>query len=107
MAIAEKVGHAELAFVPYLTMGYSTMGIWCRNIAYASPARTIGVLHMKSGNLEGFVREVVTLIVDEAARRERGAKAVAFVARYSWEAVAERHLKIIMDQKANMDRWLP
>lgn len=41
----------EICRVPWITMGHSTAGIFCRNVAYCWPERTAGVIHIKSGNL--------------------------------------------------------
>jgi hypothetical protein len=40
----------ELATAPWLTLGHSTAGIFARNIAAWRPERSLGVLHLKSGN---------------------------------------------------------
>ena len=48
--LAQRSGHPELARAPWITMGHSTAGIFCRNVAYAWPERVAGVLHVKSGN---------------------------------------------------------
>ena len=48
--LAQRSGHAELKRVPWITMGHSTAGIFCRNVAYRWPQRVAGVLHIKSGN---------------------------------------------------------
>ncbi len=50
-ALAEKAGHPELAGAPILALGHSVSGIFARNIAYWQPDRTIGVIHIKSGNM--------------------------------------------------------
>jgi hypothetical protein len=55
--LAEKSGHPEIAVVPWMTIGYSTSGITCRNIAYWNPDRTIGVMHMMSGNFQQHVQD--------------------------------------------------
>ena len=49
---AQEAGHPELAHAPLFTIGHSTGGIFARNIAYWRPAQTLGVLHIKSGNLQ-------------------------------------------------------
>ncbi len=49
--LAEASGHAELTRAAYLTIGHSTSGIFARNVAYWRPERSIGVVHVKSGNL--------------------------------------------------------
>ncbi len=49
--LAGKSGHAEIETVPWLTLGHSTGGIFCRNIAYWQPDRVLGVIHIKSGNM--------------------------------------------------------
>ena len=48
--LARTSGHAELGRVPWITMGHSTAGIFCRNVAYWQPGRVAGILHIKSGN---------------------------------------------------------
>jgi len=48
---AEVSGHSELTVVPWLTIGHSTSGIFCRNVAYWKPDRVIGVIHVGSGNM--------------------------------------------------------
>ena len=48
--LAQRSGHPELRRVPWITMGHSTAGIFCRNVAYRWPQRVAGVLHIKSGN---------------------------------------------------------
>ncbi len=48
--LARRSGHPELRRVPWITMGHSTAGIFCRNVAYRWPRRVAGVLHIKSGN---------------------------------------------------------
>jgi hypothetical protein len=53
--MAAKSGHPELPFVPYLTIGHSTGGIFCRNVAYWKPERVIGILHIKSGNFQDHI----------------------------------------------------
>lgn len=53
--LAAKSGHPELAGVPLLTVGHSTGGIFCRNVAYWKPERVIGVLHVMSGNLQDHI----------------------------------------------------
>ncbi|MFP3937441.1 MAG: hypothetical protein ACLFVW_03795 [Phycisphaerae bacterium] len=50
--LAEETGHPELELVPWLTVGHSTGGIYARNVAYWKPDRVIGILHLKSGNLQ-------------------------------------------------------
>jgi len=49
--LAGSSGHPELAHVPWLTIGHSTGGIFCRNLAYWRPDRVLGVIHIKSGNM--------------------------------------------------------
>lgn len=49
--LAERSGHEELDRVPWLTIGHSTGGIFCRNIAYWQPDRVLGIIHIKSGNM--------------------------------------------------------
>jgi len=48
--LAQRSGHPELRRVPWITMGHSTAGIFCRNVAYRWPQRVAGILHIKSGN---------------------------------------------------------
>jgi hypothetical protein len=36
--------------VPWITVGHSTAGIFCRNVAYWKPQRVAAILHVKSGN---------------------------------------------------------
>ena len=48
--LAQRSGHPELKRVPWTTMGHSTAGIFCRNVAYCWPHRVAGILHIKSGN---------------------------------------------------------
>ncbi len=50
--LAEQTGRPELKFVPWLTVGHSTGGIYARNVAYWRPERVIGILHLMSGNLQ-------------------------------------------------------
>jgi hypothetical protein len=57
-ALAEKSGHPEVAFAPWMTIGYSTSGITCRNIAYWNPDRVIGVMHMMSGNFQAHIQDL-------------------------------------------------
>ena len=54
-ALARQTGRPELATVPWLTMGHSTGGIFCRNVAYWKPDRVIGVVHIKSGNFQDHI----------------------------------------------------
>lgn len=53
--LADKSGHPELEHAPMLTMGHSTGGIFCRNVAYWKPDRVIGIIHIKSGNLHQHI----------------------------------------------------
>jgi hypothetical protein len=55
--LAKESGYAEIARVPLLTVGQSTGGIFCRNVAYWNPDRVIAVLHVKSGNLHQHIPE--------------------------------------------------
>lgn len=50
--LAKKTGHPEIEFAPLLTVGHSTGGIFCRNVAYWKPHRVIGIIHVKSGNFQ-------------------------------------------------------
>lgn len=52
---AKKSGHPEIEQAPLLTVGHSTGGIFCRNVAYWKPERVIGILHIKSGNLQDML----------------------------------------------------
>jgi hypothetical protein len=47
--LARRSAHPELQRVPWITMGHSTAGIFCRNVAYWRPERVAGVIHYKSG----------------------------------------------------------
>jgi len=49
--LAKQSGHRELRRVPWLTIGHSTGGIFCRNLAYWQPDRVLGIIHIKSGNM--------------------------------------------------------
>jgi pimeloyl-ACP methyl ester carboxylesterase len=49
--IADLTGHPEIKRVPWITMGHSTGGMFCRNVAYWQPARVGGIIHVRSGNL--------------------------------------------------------
>lgn len=49
--LAKKSKHPEIRRIPWLTIGHSTGGIFCRNLAYWQPDRVLGVIHIKSGNL--------------------------------------------------------
>lgn len=49
--IADVTGHPEIKRVPWITMGHSTGGMFCRNVAYWQPARVGGIIHVRSGNL--------------------------------------------------------
>ena len=55
--LAKKTGRNELAIVPWLTMGHSTGGIFCRNVAFWKPERVIGVIHIKSGNFQDGIQD--------------------------------------------------
>ncbi len=48
--LARRSNHPELKRVPWITIGHSTAGIFCRNVAYWKPQRVAGILHVKSGN---------------------------------------------------------
>ena len=52
---ARKSGHPEIVNAPYLTIGHSTAGIYCRNVAYWWPERVIGVIDVKTGNMQQHV----------------------------------------------------
>ena len=47
--LADLSGCAEIAEAPLLPVGHSTGGLFARNVAYWNPARTIAVVHIKSG----------------------------------------------------------
>jgi len=53
--LVTKTGRPELATIPWLTMGHSTGGIFCRNVAYWKPERVIGIVHIKSGNFQDHI----------------------------------------------------
>ncbi len=48
--LARRTEHPELRRIPWITMGHSTAGIFCRNVAYWKPNRVAAILHIKSGN---------------------------------------------------------
>ena len=48
--LSERTGHQEIRRVPWITMGHSTAGIFCRNVAYWKPDRVAAIVHIKSGN---------------------------------------------------------
>jgi hypothetical protein len=50
--VAAAIGIPEIEYVPWITFGHSTGGIFCRNVAYSNPNRTAGVIHIKSGNFQ-------------------------------------------------------
>jgi len=56
-ALARKTARPELATVPWVTMGHSTGGIFCRNVAYWKPHRVIGIVHIKSGNFQDHIQD--------------------------------------------------
>jgi len=49
--LARTSKRPEIRRVPWLTIGHSTGGIFCRNLAYWQPDRVLGVIHIKSGNM--------------------------------------------------------
>lgn len=49
--LAQIARRPEIRRVPWLTIGHSTGGIFCRNLAYWQPNRVLGVIHIKSGNM--------------------------------------------------------
>ena len=55
--LARKTGRSELTLVPWITIGHSTGGIFCRNVAYWKPERVIGVVHIMSGNLQDGIQD--------------------------------------------------
>ncbi len=48
--LSTRSGHPEIRRVPWITMGHSTAGIFCRNVAYWQPERVAAIIHIKSGN---------------------------------------------------------
>ena len=52
---AEISSHSEIVNLPFLTIGHSTGGIYARNIGYFYPERTLGIVHIKSGNLQDLI----------------------------------------------------
>jgi len=55
--LAGKTGRPELATVPWITIGHSTGGIFCRNVAFWKPQRVIGVIHIMSGNFQDHIQD--------------------------------------------------
>jgi hypothetical protein len=55
--LARVSGHPEIERIPWLTMGHSTGGIFCRNVAYWKPERVIGIVHIKSGNFQDHIQD--------------------------------------------------
>jgi len=55
--LAKKTGRPELGCVPWITMGHSTGGIFCRNVAFWKPERVIGVIHLMSGNFQDHIQD--------------------------------------------------
>jgi len=55
--LAKKTGRPELGCVPWITMGHSTGGIFCRNVAFWKPQRVIGVIHIMSGNFQDHIQD--------------------------------------------------
>jgi len=55
--LAKKTGRLELATVPWITMGHSTGGIFCRNVAFWKTKRVIGVIHIMSGNFQDHIQD--------------------------------------------------
>ncbi len=49
--LARTAKRPEIRRAPWLTLGHSTGGIFCRNLAYWQPDRVLGVIHIKSGNM--------------------------------------------------------
>jgi len=43
--------------VPWITIGHSTGGIFCRNVAFWKPRRVIGVIHIMSGNFQDGIQD--------------------------------------------------
>ncbi|GEM_PF-1418675 len=57
-ALGEKTGHPELPHVPFLTLGHSADGLFCRNVGYWKPERTLGVVMVKSGNFHHALEDL-------------------------------------------------
>jgi len=57
-ALGEEAGHPELKHVPFLTLGHSADGLFCRNVGYWKPERTIGVVMVKSGNFHHALEDL-------------------------------------------------
>jgi hypothetical protein len=55
--LAKESGRPEIATVPWLTIGHSTGGIFCRNVAYWKPERVLGIVHVKSGNFQDHIQD--------------------------------------------------
>lgn len=53
--ISKVSSHPEIVNLPFLTIGHSTGGIYARNIGYFYPERTLGIIHIKSGNLQAHI----------------------------------------------------
>ncbi|MCM8802052.1 MAG: hypothetical protein NC827_01915 [Candidatus Omnitrophica bacterium] len=53
--VSEISSHPEIINLPFLTIGHSTGGIYARNIGYFYPERTLGIIHIKSGNLQAYI----------------------------------------------------
>jgi len=56
--LAKASGHPEVEFAPFFTAGHSAAGLFCRNVAYWKPERTIGVVMIKSGNFHHGIEDV-------------------------------------------------
>lgn len=55
--LGKATNHPELEFVPLITAGHSTAGIFARNVAYWKPERVAGVVHIMSGNLQAHIED--------------------------------------------------
>jgi hypothetical protein len=55
--LGKEAKHPELEFAPLITLGHSTGGIFCRNVAYWKPERVAGVVHVMSGNLQARIED--------------------------------------------------
>ncbi|MCS7179849.1 MAG: hypothetical protein NZ891_00640, partial [bacterium] len=53
--LGEKSSHPEIINLPFITIGHSTGGIYARNIGYFYPEKTLGIIHIKSGNLQAYI----------------------------------------------------
>jgi len=60
---AKESKHPEVEFAPMITLGHSTGGIFCRNVAYWKPERVAGVVHVMSGNLQAHIGDYTRSLV--------------------------------------------